>query len=304
MSKRLPPLYALRAFESAARIGSFTLAADELNLTQSAVSKHIKTLEEFFSCQLFTRIGPRVKVTPQGEIFASELKHIFKRLQDACDAFKSQENTLRLKAPSTLTMRWLLDCLSEHKKTSPQFNIQTTSVWMDIDTVDFFSEPYDCAILLGQGSFGHGTKSIKLFDEWLVPVCSSILFKSDGEMKISEYELIHPSPDRRDWRRWLQRANIAEDIDITQGKVFDSLEQGSAAAAAGHGIAIGDLVLCMNALNNKQLILPVNKAVKTGDGYYMVYPSFNKKEHYINQLCIFLKSSVPNINDNNVIFID
>lgn len=67
MASSLPPLYALRAFESAARTGSFTLAADELHLTPSAVSKHIKTLEQHFGCRLFQRNGPRIEVTPQGK---------------------------------------------------------------------------------------------------------------------------------------------------------------------------------------------------------------------------------------------
>ncbi len=74
MASSLPPLYALRAFESAARTGSFTLAADELHLTPSAVSKHIKTLEQHFGCRLFQRNGPRIEVTPQGKIFAAELQ--------------------------------------------------------------------------------------------------------------------------------------------------------------------------------------------------------------------------------------
>lgn len=172
MASSLPPLYALRAFESAARTGSFTLAAEELHLTPSAVSKHIKTLEQHFGCRLFQRNGPRIEVTPQGKIFAAELQQGFGRIEQACELFRSHRDLLRLKAPSTLTMRWLLDCLSRFRQTAQAFDVQAASVWMDIDSVDFFSEPYDCAILLGNGHFGANTAAAKLFDEWLIPICA------------------------------------------------------------------------------------------------------------------------------------
>lgn len=172
MASSLPPLYALRAFESAARTGSFTLAADELHLTPSAVSKHIKTLEQHFGCRLFQRNGPRIEVTPQGKIFAAELQQGFGRIEQACELFRSHRDLLRMKAPSTLTLRWLLDCLSRFRQTAQAFEVQAASVWMDIDSVDFFSEPYDCAILLGNGHFGANTAAAKLFDEWLIPICA------------------------------------------------------------------------------------------------------------------------------------
>lgn len=173
MASSLPPLYALRAFESAARTGSFTLAADALHLTPSAVSKHIKTLEQHFGCRLFQRNGPRIEVTPQGKIFAAELQQGFARIEQACELFRSHRDLLRLKAPSTLTLRWLLDCLSRFRQTAQAFEVQAASVWMDIDNVDFFSEPYDCAILLGNGYFGANTAAVKLFDEWLIPICAT-----------------------------------------------------------------------------------------------------------------------------------
>ena len=184
MASSLPPLYALRAFESAARTGSFTLAAEELHLTPSAVSKHIKTLEQHFGCRLFQRNGPRIEVTPQGKIFAAELQQGFGRIEQACELFRSHRDLLRLKAPSTLTMRWLLDCLSRFRQTAQAFDVQAASVWMDIDSVDFFSEPYDCAILLGNGHFGANTAAAKLFDEWLIPICAPALL-ADGQRDLA-----------------------------------------------------------------------------------------------------------------------
>lgn len=294
MPKKLPPLYALRAFESTVRTGAASLAAGELGVTQSAISKHIKTLEGFFGCQLFVRSGPRMEPTPQGQILADRLKHGFKQIEDACTVFDSRRGVLRLKAPSTLTMRWLLAALSEFRKADPSFTVQIESVWMDIDTVDFFSEPYDFAILLGSGSFGDGTSCLKLFDEWLIPICSPSL-ATGGIEGLSGHDIIHPSPDRRDWRRWLARSGLPCNRDMSSGQVFDTLEQGNAAAVAGHGISIGDLALCESAITDNQLVLPFKVAVHTGDGYYLVWPERSPKARLIARVFNFLIGRIPRI---------
>lgn len=302
MIRQLPPLYALRAFESAARTGSASLAAKELHLTQSTVSKHIKTLEAYFNCQLFIRNGPRMVVTPQGQVFAHRLKHAFKQIEEACSVFHSRRGVLRLKAPSTLTMRWLLSVLSIYRKSRPQAPVQLSSVWMDIDTVDFFSEPYDCAILLGSGSFGDSTCSVKLFDEWLIPICAPCLLKH-GSADLSEQALIHPTSDGRDWRRWLARTDTRVDIDMTHGQVFDTLEQGTVAAIAGHGVSIGDLALCAEAIADGRLALPFKTAVHTGDGYYMVWPERSGKDAQIRQLLLCLQDVVPSIDYSDITYV-
>lgn len=189
MAKALPPLYALRAFEAAARTGSATGAAEELNLTQSAVSKHIKTLEAHFGRKLFHRHGPRLEVTPQGQIFADGLKHGFKQIEDACAVFQSERNVLRLKAPSTLTMRWLLDAVSRFRATEPGFDVQITSVWMDIDTVDFFTEPHDCAICSARGSSGRAPEapgsSMNGWSRFVLRPCIAILAKISADTLLS-----------------------------------------------------------------------------------------------------------------------
>jgi LysR family transcriptional regulator, glycine cleavage system transcriptional activator len=293
-ARPLPPIYALRAFESAARTGSFTLAAEELSLTQSAVSKHVKTLEEYFGRKLFVRHGPKMTVTPQGMIFAAGLKRGFRQIEEACSLFQTQHDVLRLKAPSTLTMRWLLDALAAFRKTEPAFEVQITSVWMDVDTVDFFSEPYDCAILLGAGRFGEDTRCVKLFDEWLIPICSRALAPA-ARANLAACDLIHPSPDRRDWRRWLRATGHDANVDITRGQVFDMLEQGIAAAMAGHGVSIGDLALCASAIDERQLVLPFKTAVSSGDAYYLIWPEDSGKAAQVQELHAFLESRMPKL---------
>ncbi|MFZ3183350.1 MAG: LysR family transcriptional regulator, partial [Pseudomonas sp.] len=105
---RLAPLYALRAFEAAARHLSYTRAAQELAITQSAVSRHVRTLENDFGCRLFERAGRGLRLTESGRLLLPGLQQGFSALQAACASLRSDEGALRMKAPSTLTMRWLL----------------------------------------------------------------------------------------------------------------------------------------------------------------------------------------------------
>lgn len=288
----LPPLYALRAFEVAARLGSFSKAAALLNVTPGAVSRHIRTLETWFDCELFRRNGPRVEVTEAGRALASQLTEGFQCLEQACYAFRSGSGELRLKAPSTLTMRWLLDELNAFREKNSTPVIEISSVWMDTDTVDFSREPYDCAILLGNGRFGPETESGLLFDEWLIPVCAPKLV-GQGRTDIYSCELIHPSSDRRDWRRWLKRTGKFGDLSIARGKVFDTLEQGNLAAISGHGISIGDLLLSLPAIKNGLLALPYREAVATGDAYWLVWPKGTQRRKNIKLLYKWLKEAAP-----------
>ena len=301
----LPPLYALRAFECVARTGSVTLAGQTLHVTQSTISKHLKTLETHFGCKLLLRTGPRLALTPQGEILAVQLRQGFQRIEAACALFHGQRNTVRLKAPSTLTMRWLLGCLQAFRNTAPGFEVQVSSIWMDIDTVDFAAEPYDCAILLGAGHFGAGTHSTLLFEEWLIPICAPALVAEAGAdpLLLARQALLHPSPDRRDWRRWLEKSGHQEAVDLRHGQVFDTLEQGNTAAMAGHGIAVGDLALCQDALAAGQLVLPWKTAVRTGDGYYLVWPDEAGKQPLIDRLRGFLHTRLPRTQYPDIVYI-
>ncbi|KAF1311529.1 LysR family transcriptional regulator [Pseudomonas sp. SG-MS2] len=294
MSERIQALHALRAFEVASRYGSFTRAAEELALTQGAVSHHIKTLEGLFGCDLFERRGPKLSLTEHGRLLAQELKVGFKIIENACALLRQDRYGLRLKAPSTLTVRWLLRALDAFKKVDDSCSVQLSSVWMDIDTVDFYSEPYDCAFLLSNGRFAADIESFKLFDEWLIPVCHPdyMAHEQSALGDLRQCELLHPSSDRRDWRRWLARMD-ALDISIDQGQVFDTLDQGISAAQQGLGISVVDLVLASADLTAGRLVTPFKHAVATGDGYYMTWLKSSPKARQMHKLRDFLLGQVP-----------
>ena len=172
-------------------------------------------------------------LTDAGRLLAQELKIGFRTIENACVAVTRQRGALRLKAPSTLTMRWLLGALNAFQLAHPQNRVQLTSARMDLDAVDFHSEPFDCAILLGNGGFPADWRRVKLFDEWLVPVCAPELLGAAPRSteQLAAAELIHPSRDCRDWRRWLQRTGRVDEVAWQQGKLFDTLELGISAAA-------------------------------------------------------------------------
>ncbi|MDG9926380.1 MULTISPECIES: LysR substrate-binding domain-containing protein [unclassified Pseudomonas] len=295
MARRLPPLYALRAFEAAARHASFTRAAEELAITQSAVSRHIRTLEDHFGCSLFERAGRHLRLSESARLLLPGVRDGFDALERACTALSADDATLRLKAPSTLTMRWLLARLSRFRQRNPDIEVQLTSAWMDVDKVDFHQEPFDCAVLLSSGgAFPAEWESVELFAEWLIPVCApEAAVDAPWDLaRLQAAELLHPTPDRRDWRRWLQAMGLEERVPLRGGQVFDTLELGIVAAARGYGVSIGDLVMIAEDVEQGRLGLPWPSAVASGDSYYLVWPKGRRGEERLRRLRDFLLAEV------------
>jgi DNA-binding transcriptional LysR family regulator len=294
MPQRLPGLYALRAFEAAARYASFTRAAEELAITQSAVSRHIRTLEEHFGCRLFQRAGRSLQLTEAARMLLPGISDGFAALERACATLSTDDSVLRLKAPSTLTMRWLLARLSRFRLLGDGMEVQLTSAWMDVDRVDFHHEPFDCAVLLGKGGFPEEWECVELFAEWLIPVCApEAVAQGPWDLpRLQQAELLHPTPDRRDWRRWLQATGLTEQVPLKGGQVFDTLELGMVAAARGYGVSIGDLVMVAEDVAQGRLGLPWPSAVASGDSYYLVWPRARRGQARFERLRDYLLAEV------------
>ncbi|QXI28383.1 LysR substrate-binding domain-containing protein [Pseudomonas vanderleydeniana] len=294
MSRRLPPLYALRAFEAAARYSSFTRAAEELSITQSAVSRHIRTLEDHFACRLFQRNGRNLQLTEAARLLLPGIREGFGALERACDTLRAEDDILRMKAPSTLTMRWLLARISRFRHLQKGNEVQLTSAWMDVDNVDFNQEPFDCAVLLSNGHFPPDWESSYLFSEWLIPVGAPTLLNDqpwDVE-RLAATELLHPTPDRRDWRNWLERMGLSERVSLKGGQVFDTLELGMIAAARGYGVSMGDLLMVAEDVAQGRLSLPWPTAVASGEKYYLVWPKTRPGGERLRRLSDFLQGEV------------
>lgn len=291
MPRSLPPLYALRAFEAAARHTSFTRAAEELSITQSAVSRHIRTLEEHFACRLFQRNGRNLQLTESARALLPGVRDGFLALERACSTLQTEEGILRMKAPSTLTMRWLLARLSRFRHLQVGNEVQLTSAWMDVDHVDFNHEPFDCAVLLSDGQFPVDWEVRRLFSELLIPVGAAQLIDEGpwDEQRLADIELLHPTPDKRDWRSWLARMGLADKVSLKGGQVFDTLELGMIAAARGYGISMGDLLMVAEDVAQGRLSLPWPTAVASGMDYYLVWPRTRPGSERLRRLSGFLQ---------------
>ena len=297
MSRRLPPLYALRAFEAAARHSSFTRAADELSITQSAVSRHIRTLEEHFACRLFVRNGRSLQLSEAARLLLPGVREGFAALERACNTLRSEDDILRMKAPSTLTMRWLLARLSRFRHLQPGNEVQLTSAWMDVDHVDFNHEPFDCAVLLSDGHFPSDWEVKRLFSELLIPVGAPELLKEGpwDERRLAGIELLHPTPDKRDWRSWLARMDLTDKVSLKGGQVFDTLELGMIAAARGYGVSMGDLLMVAEDVAQGRLSLPWPTAVASGLDYYLVWPKTRPGGERLRRLSDFLQGEADSM---------
>lgn len=294
MPRQLPPLYALRAFEAAARLSSFTRAGEELSITQSAISRHIRTLEEHFACRLFVRSGRSLQLTEAGRVLLPGVREGFAAFERACETLCGEDDILRMKAPSTLTMRWLLACLSRFRHLQPGNEVQLTSAWMDVDHVDFNQEPFDCAVLLSDGVFPAEWEVRKLFPELLIPVGAPDLLDEEpwDVGRLASIELLHPTVDKRDWREWLERMGLGDKVSLKGGQVFDTLELGMIAAARGYGISMGDLLMVAEDVAQKRLSLPWPTAVPSGMDYYLVWPRTRRGGERLRRLSAFLEGEV------------
>ena len=297
MPRQLPPLYALRAFEAAARLSSFTRAGEELSITQSAISRHIRTLEEHFACRLFVRSGRSLQLTEAGRVLLPGVREGFAAFERACETLCGEDDILRMKAPSTLTMRWLLACLSRFRHLQPGNEVQLTSAWMDVDHVDFNQEPFDCAVLLSDGVFPADWEVCKLFPELLIPVGAPDLLDEQpwDVCRLAGIELLHPTVDKRDWREWLERMGLSDQVSLKGGQVFDTLELGMIAAARGYGISMGDLLMVAEDVAQKRLSLPWPTAVPSGMDYYLVWPRTRRGGERMRRLSAFLEQEVAAI---------
>ncbi|NBA79525.1 LysR family transcriptional regulator [Pseudomonas putida] len=294
MPRQLPPLYALRAFEAAARLSSFTRAGEELSITQSAISRHIRTLEEHFACRLFVRSGRSLQLTEAGRVLLPGVREGFAAFERACETLCGEDDILRMKAPSTLTMRWLLACLSRFRHLQPGNEVQLTSAWMGVDHVDFNQEPFDCAVLLSDGVFPAEWEVRKLFPELLIPVGAPDLLDEEpwDVRRLASIELLHPTVDKRDWREWLERMGLGDEVSLKGGQVFDTLELGMIAAARGYGISMGDLLMVAEDVAQKRLSLPWPTAVPSGMDYYLVWPRTRRGGERLRRLSAFLEGEV------------
>lgn len=269
MPAALPPLYALQAFVAAARLGSFTRAAGELHLTQSAISRQVLLLEDHFGCPLFVRGARGLALTAEGEQLLPAVQEAFRALAQASDALMQTRGVLTLQLPPTFAARWFLPRLPQLRAALPELEVRIATHWGDAP--DFSRPDVDAIVAHGTGGWPRLTE-VLLMREVLTPVCApSMRARLRRIDALTNQTLLHPDPQRREWTLWLARAGLR--ATATSHQVFDTVNLALAAAIRGQGVAIADPTLLQESLDSGLLVMPFKRQVASGMGYFLTYPT-------------------------------
>ena len=270
MSRRLPPLNALKAFEAAARHLSFTRAAEELFVTQAAISHQIKGLEEFLGIKLFRRRNRTLLLTEEGQSYFLDIKDIFSAIVDATDKLvaRSAKGSLTVTLQPSFAIQWLVPRLVRFGERHPEIDVRIKAVDMDEGSL---SDDVDVAIYYGRGNWP-GLRCYKLHTEFLLPVCSPLLLASGRPLRqpsdLQWHTLLHDG-SRRDWHNWLKEVGV-EIPNVSQGPIFSHSSMVIQAAVHGQGVALGHSVLSQPEIEAGRLVCPFEQVLESKNAYYLV----------------------------------
>jgi len=289
MARRLPSPVALRAFEAAARHLSFTAAASELNVTQGAISRHVKFLEGYLNVQLFKRLPRALELTSEGQIYYPAMREALDIMERATRRLlhSRQDRVLTLSVLPTLAMNWIIPELSQFNAKHPSIEVHLAT---SIQPADFRSE-IDLAIRVGDPS-QHASNSEKaridltMVQDWsgleveylmpdlIEPVCSPAMLDADPPSRaisdLRHHALLHTTTRTHAWADWL-RAVGADDIDPIAGTGFNHFFMTLQAAREGQGVACVPTILPKPDIAAGRLVAPFQRQVESAGGYHLLY---------------------------------
>ena len=269
--RRLPPLNALRAFESSARHLSFTRAAQELHVTQAAISHQVRALESYLAVSLFRRLPRRVELTDDGHLLLPTVTETFDRLARAVDDLKSAHSkvrTLTVSVTPSFGGRWLAPRLGRFWRRHPDIDLR---LHHSNQAVDLVVDGVDMAVRWGSGSWP-GVESEFLMRSSLVPMCARSLLRRSPPLEkpdhLRRFTLLHEY-NYQAWTQWLIAARTSG-IDGRAGPVFDAPHVVEQAVLAGQGVAL--MRMPASGEHPRGLVRPFKLDVKMDFAYYIVHP--------------------------------
>jgi LysR family glycine cleavage system transcriptional activator len=273
MGRRLPPLNAVRAFEAAARHLSFTKAAEELNVTQAAVSHQVKALEERLQVPLFRRLNRGLVLTGAGASYLRELEDILDRLEEATKRLRASEalGALTVSTSTSFAAKWLVPRLQRFRERRPDIDVRIDA---NDSLTDFRRDDVDVAIRYGRGVYP-GLSSVQLLQDIVFPVCSPKLLEGPHHLQepadLKNFTLLHDQGVVEDWRTWLRTAGVNE-VDPTRGPVFSHSAMMIEAAIAGQGVALARRSMVARDVREGRLVQPFPLSLKAEFCYWVVCP--------------------------------
>lgn len=269
----LPPLKALHVFEVAGRHLSFTRAAEELHVTQAAVSHQIKKLEEKLGVKLFRRFNRRLLLTEEGQIYLPAVREALRHIGHATDQLLAKHRTgvLTVSVLPSFAAKWLVPRLHKFRDLYPDVDVRVSAFeW----PVDFGRDEVDLAIRYGRGKWP-GLQADPLLTEEVFPVCSPALVEGGNALlkpaDLRHQTLLHDDYSREDWRIWLKAAGVTQ-VDPRRGLSFSHTSIMLEAAESGQGVALGRTPLVADDLARGRLVKPFDISLPADYAYYVVCP--------------------------------
>lgn len=279
MYRYVPSLAALRTFEASARHKSFTKAAEELNVTQSAVSRQIRQLEDELGIRLFERVRQRLVLTEAGASYAEEVRIGLDQLKTATLnllAYQGIGGELVLACLPTFGSRWLIPRLGRFTSQHPEINVNLVT---RIEAFNFENENIDAAIHFGDANWP-GAITDKLMGEEMTPVCSPALLQGSSPLKspadLKHFTLLQLRSRPYAWQEWFAGLDMPDlnpaHINPTAGPKFEHFHMIINAALSGLGVALLPTFLIREEVQKGLLVEPFDYRVQGRHAYYLVYP--------------------------------
>lgn len=272
MTRHLPPLNTLRSFEAAARLASFSKAAEELFVTHGAVSRAIRQLEDFLGLKLFHRRARQVLLTPAGAVYAARVRDALDRLAGATQALTRDDakGTLSVSSLPSFAAKWLVPRLFRFRHEYPDIDVRLETTER---LTDFDADGIDIVIRFGRGNYPGLTTDLLLREE-LFPACSPQLLEGPRALRepsdLRHHTLIHDDFPI-DWAGWLRMAGV-EGVDTHRGPVYLSSVLAMQAAVQGEGVVLARSALAADDLATGRLVKPFELSLPSDAAYYVVCP--------------------------------
>lgn len=295
MAKRSPPFNGLYSFIITAKHLNFTHAAEELFVTQGAVSRQIAALESYLGFKVFHRHARGLELTDKGKDILPSMKQAFDQIMQTTQQAMHPSTDIKMKAP-TCSMRWLVPKLIELENDHPDIQVALTTTTEH--GINFETENFDMAVVFSYDDKPDESGSIKLFDEQLTPVISPTIYNRQQPFDINNYTFLHPSKNHSDWALWLNEAEIDPAV-MVKNQFFETMDLSISAAIQGFGVAIADINLVKEDIVTGRLICPSTINVNSGAHYYLRYAEALDQTPHIAKIVDWLnaqisKTSTPN----------